>query len=90
MNEYIKTTILTFMPVYLELYNILFDSGIVPEDWLVGLVKPIYKGKGDISHPEYYRPIKLLSCLGKPFTSILCKCFDAFVDELELISEAQT
>ena len=56
----------------------------------MGLVKPIYNGKGDSSNPENYRPITLLSCLGKLFTSILCDRLNAFADETELINETQT
>ena len=42
----------------------MYDSGTVPEEWLIGLIKPIYKNKGDPMKPENYRPITLLSCLG--------------------------
>ena len=56
----------------------------------IGLEKPIYKGKGDRSHPENYRPVTLLSCLGKLFTSILCDRLNTFADEFEFINEAQT
>ena len=47
------------MPTYV--FNI-YESGIVPEDWLIGLIKPLYKNKGDPMKPENYRPITLLSC----------------------------
>jgi hypothetical protein len=39
MNEYIKSTCDIFMPVYVKLFNIIFDSGNVPESWLVGTWK---------------------------------------------------
>lgn len=57
----------------------------------IGLEKLIYKGKGDGSHPENYRPVTLHSCLGKLFTSILhvCDRLNTFADEFEFISEAQ-
>ena len=35
------------------------------------MISPIYKSKGDRSNPQNYRPITILSCLGKLFTSIL-------------------
>jgi hypothetical protein len=41
-NEYIKSSIDVFLPVYLKLFNCIFDSGIIPESWLTGNVKPIY------------------------------------------------
>jgi hypothetical protein len=90
VNKYIKATISTFMPVYVELFNVIFERGIIPEEWLKRLVKPIYKGRGDSSNPETYRPITLLSCLGKFFTSILYNRVNAFADETKLINETQT
>jgi hypothetical protein len=50
---------------------IIFDKGFVPHIWLIGTIKPIYKNKGDIYEPKNYRPITIVSCLGKLFTSIL-------------------
>ena len=90
MNEFIKSAQQTLLPLYVELFNLIFDTGVVPEVWLTGLVKPIYKGKGDRNQPENYRPITLLSCLGKLFTSILSDRLNTFADELHLISETQT
>lgn len=47
LNEHICSTIAVFLPVYKKLFNVIFDSGIVPDEWLIGIVKPIYKNKGD-------------------------------------------
>ena len=47
------------------------ESGIVPTDWTIGIIKPLYKKKGDINDVNNYRGITLLSCMGKLFTSIL-------------------
>ena len=80
----------TFLPLYVNFFNLVFDSGLVPDDWLLGIIKPIYKGKGDRSQPENYRPITLLSCLGKLFTSIICDRLNTFANEIHLINEAQT
>lgn len=40
-------------------------------DWTIGLIKPLYKGKGSLNDVDNYRGITLLSCLGKLFTAIL-------------------
>lgn len=73
------------------------DSNIVPDEWLVGIIKPINKNKadptknkGDPTKPENYRPITLLSCLGKLFTSILSTRLEAYANEINIISESQT
>ena len=88
LNEHISSTLSIFMPVYLKYFNIIYDSGYVPDEWLIGLVKPIYK-KGDPTKPDNYRPITLLSCLGKVFTCILNNRLEAFANEINLIKENQ-
>ena len=61
----------------------------MPNDWLIGIIKPIYKNKGDINNPDSYRGITLLSCLGKLFTSIINKRLTAFINSKQIMSEAQ-
>ena len=61
------------LPIYVKLFNIVFDIGVIPESWLTGNILPIYKNKGDTQNPENNRPITLLSCLGKVFTAIINK-----------------
>jgi hypothetical protein len=49
-----------FVDVYIELFNIIFETGIIPDSWLVGYIKPIYKNKGDKLDPKNFRPITIL------------------------------
>lgn len=89
MNKLNLNLNLNFLPLYENLFNIIFDTGIVPEEWLIGIIRPIYKNKGDPSNPENYRPITLLSCLGKVFTNILGTRIEHFADDISLIKESQ-
>ena len=57
--------------IYVSLFNIVFSSGQIPSTWTTGKIKPIYKKKGNKSDPDNYRPITLLSCLGKLFTAVI-------------------
>ena len=56
---------------------------------MIGTIKPIYKNKGDIYEPKNYRPITIVSCLGKLFTSILNTRLNNFSEEYRLIKENQ-
>lgn len=65
INEYICSTVDLLCDVYVYLFNL-----ILPEAWLIGNVIQVFKNKGSKSEPKNYRPITLLSCLGKIFISI--------------------
>ena len=84
-----STTLYIFLPTYLILFNIIYESGIVPEEWRICLIKPIYKNKSDPMKHENYRPITLLSCLGKVFTCILNHRLKTFANEINLLKENQ-
>ena len=77
------------LPIYVKLFKMIFDSGIIPESWTYGEILSIYKNKGEKSQLENYRPITLLSCFGKLFTSILNKRLTNYVEKFELINSCQ-
>ena len=89
LNEYIKSTKEQFLPIYVRLFNIVLTTGIIPEKWVEGLIMPIYKNKGDPLNPENYRPITLLSCLGKLFTAVLNERLSNYLDENIILLENQ-
>lgn len=60
-NNHIIDSIDILAPVYAELFNLVLSSGSVPEIWLNGIIKPIFKNKGDPTYPNNYRPITILS-----------------------------
>ncbi|KAK3109114.1 hypothetical protein FSP39_023343 [Pinctada imbricata] len=88
-NEYIKYSANTFMPLYVKLFNLILNTGIIPKGWGYGIIHPIYKKKGDPQNPESYRPITLTSALGKVFTSIIDTRLRLFANSHEIISMAQ-
>ena len=63
-NEMIKASLESLMPIYIKLFNLILQSGKMPDIWCQGLITPIYKS-GDKSDPTNYRGICVSSCLGK-------------------------
>lgn len=77
------------MPVYVALFNLVLDTGIIPDPWLEGIIRPIYKRNGSPQNPENYRPITILSCFGKLFTAILNTRLTNFLNHNNIIEENQ-
>lgn len=55
------------------LLNKTWDTGVIPNDWKIGIIIPIYKNKGDSRNCINYRGITLMSIVGKIYESILDK-----------------
>ena len=75
------------MPLYVAFFSLIFDTGVLPDSWLEGVIRPIYKNKDDSNSPENYRPITILSCLGKLFISILYSRLNDFIDAHNVLEE---
>ena len=75
--------------VYASLFNLILKTGNVPEQWTIGKIKPIYKNKSDSLDPSNYRPITILSCLGKLFTAVLNDRLCSFLEDNNLLNENQ-
>ena len=80
INKYIKTTSNQFIEIYEKLFNLIFDTGFIPESWVAGNIIPIYKNIGDSNDPKNFRSITLLSCLGKLFTATLSERLSKYSD----------
>lgn len=89
LNEYIKATKEVLIPVYCKLFNCVLETGLIPQSWLEGFIVPIFKNKGDSKDPNNYRPITILSCLGKLFTSILNQRLTTYLDDNNIMDENQ-
>ena len=70
------------------LFNRSFEESVVPEDWRMANVCPIYK-KGSRSQPLNYRPVSLTSQLVKIMESILRDRIVAHLEGNDLINESQ-
>ena len=89
INEFIKCSCDKMSEIFTKLFNVVLDTGIVPSDWVIGVIRPIYKSKGNKSDPNNYRGITLLSCLGKLFTCILNNRIKNFTEESNTLGPEQ-
>ena len=88
-NEHIKSTAYVMIPIYKKLFNLVLDCGIIPESWPIGIIKPVYKNKGDPIKSEIYRPITILSCFSKLFTLILNNKLKEYTENHNVITSCQ-
>ena len=63
--------------------------GVIPESWIKDVIIPVYKNKGDPNQVQNHRPITILSCLGKLFTSILSKRLTRYLESNNLLNRNQ-
>ena len=89
VNEHIKASSDMFLPIYVKLFNQILETGHFPNQWSTSCIHPIYKNKGDRENPANYRPITILSCLGKLFTAVLNSRLNDYLEESYLLKENQ-
>ena len=89
LNEYLKYSKAVLLPIYCKLFNLILNTGFIPEAWSKGTILPIYKNKGDINDPDNYRGITILSCFGKLFTAILNHRLNNYLESTGLLIEEQ-
>ena len=73
INEFIKYSPKELRNVLVILFNIILNSGIIPSDWCISLISPLYKNTGPKDEANNYRGISLISCIGKLFTALINK-----------------
>ena len=89
VNEFIKHSPHNILSIVVKLFNTVLETGIVPSDWTIGVIKPLYKNKGSIDDADNYRGITLLSCLGKLFTSCINVRLSFYIEGSGLLGEEQ-
>ena len=89
LNERLKSTSDTLLTVLKNLFNLVFETGIIPEIWTTGIIKPLYKNKGSPTDPSNYRPVTLLSCVGKLFTAVINTRLQNCITDKNIIKDCQ-
>ena len=78
-----------YMYFQILFFNLIVETGILPDTWLEGMIKPIYKHKGNPSQPENYRPITIMSCFGKLFRAALNLQLNQVLNDYDILNENQ-
>lgn len=89
LNEFLKYSKTKMLTAFTKLFNLVFSSGFIPEDWSQGIITPIYKNKGEKSSPDNYRGITILSCFGKLFTAVLNHRLNQYLENMNILCEEQ-
>ena len=89
INEFLKYSPENYKKLLVKLFNIILKTGIIPTEWCISFISPIYKNKGEKSDPNNYRGISIISCLGKLFTALINERLTKFADLNEIIGEEQ-
>jgi hypothetical protein len=89
LNEFLKHSCSKLLPVFVKLFNVVFDSGIIPDSWSEGIIVPIYENKDDPASPDNYHGITILSSFAKLFTTILNNRLNSYLDNMSILCEEQ-
>ena len=76
-------------PLLCHIFNLSLCNGIVPSDWKLARVTPIYKGQGEITHPGNYRPISVIPTVAKVLEKLVKRQLVSHFSNNDLISDTQ-
>ena len=69
--EMLKEGGVTVLEWLVRVFNVCFMLSMVPVDWVIACIVPLYKSKGDMYECSNFRGISLLSVVGKVYGRIL-------------------
>jgi Reverse transcriptase (RNA-dependent DNA polymerase)/Endonuclease-reverse transcriptase len=78
-----------FVSLCSELFNACLKFSHFPDKWKIAKVLPIPKGGQNCDSPDNFRPISLLSCLGKCFEKIILHRLNDFEFEKQIFINQQ-
>jgi len=85
-NIVLKRCSPVIVPFLTNLFNACIRLGYFPVSWRRGLVVPVPKGRDNLTLAKNWRPITLLSNVGKIFEKILCSRLTNFCESRNLFS----
>jgi len=89
MNIFINKLPATIKLDLLNLYNISWVTGCVPKGWKEGIICAIPKANKDNTLVTGYRPITMLSCIGKLLERIILARMEHYLEVNKLLHKSQ-
>lgn len=86
--DWLKADVDWWAPILSDLYVSVNRTGVIPGSWLKSIKVPIYK-KGDPSLPDNFRPISLLSVVGKLYAKILLMFLNQWISQEKILGAEQ-
>ena len=86
MIKHLHPTALTQI---LNLFNKIWEEGIIPDIWRLAIVIPIKKEGKDGLNPSHYRPISLTCNLCKLLERMVCARLQWYLDQKDIIDQKQ-
>ena len=74
----------------LSIYNQIFSLGDYPSQWKEGLIMPILKPGKPPDNPNSYRPVTMLSCVGKVFERLIKNRLEYIVESKSVLDSSQS
>ena len=62
---------MTVLEWLVSVFNICSMLSVVPVDWVIACMVPLYKGKGDVHECSNFKSLSLLIVVGKVYGGIL-------------------
>lgn len=72
-----------------HIINLCFSSSVIPKEWKLSTVTPVYKGSGSSALLTNYRPISVINNFGKIFEKCLKDRIVDFLENNELLNATQ-
>ena len=88
LNEYFIHFKDILVPLIVQLFNVIFETGYMPKQWCKGILIPVHK-KNNVNVTDNYRGITLSSCFCKLFTTIINERLTLWANENDILTDAQ-
>ena len=88
-QKILKETRYSISKPLLLLFKRSFNEGVYPRKWKFARVMPLFK-KGDKTDPSNYRPISLISCVGKVMERVIFKHIYNYLNDNKLLYRLQS